>query len=209
MQINDKLFEEIKKSSSKILVVTKYYWALETKEIINYLEQKYQGFIFWYWENRLENLEVKNISREKLSFIGALQSKKIAKIVRYCSSIFSLDNIKHAQIIDRVSKDLSLKTKVFIQIKLDDNKNSWINESYLREFYDDLKSLKNIEILWISAIWKWEFSIEEKQKEFLFLKKLRDTYLEWKIISAWTSRDYKIALEYEVDLVRIGKKIML
>ena len=57
-------------------------------------------------------------------------------------------------------------------------------------------------------MWAWTFTKPEKQQEFDLLKKLRDKYLPWKLISAWTSRDYKIALENNIEVIRIGSKIL-
>ena len=54
-------------------------------------------------------------------------------------------------------------------------------------------------------IWIWE---EEKREEFRKLVSLRKTYIPKWSISAWTSRDYDIALEEGIDVVRVGSKIL-
>lgn len=206
--INHSLLKEFKYSKSKVLVVTKYWNKEETNEIINEIENNYKEFLFWVWENRIEKIMEKWIKREKLHFIWKIQSKKIEQIIMYCSTIHSLENFKHAEIINTSSKKLNLKTKVFLQINIDKSKDSWIEIKNFPNILEQIQTLENIEILWISWMWVWEFTIEEKEKEFELLKNLRDKYLPWKLISAWTSRDYQIALKYGIEVIRIGSKII-
>jgi hypothetical protein len=148
------------------------------------------------------------LQRELTHFIWNIQSKKIDQIIEHCSTIHSLSTLKHAQIIDKISKDKSLITKVFLQVKLDNEKDSWIEILEFSTILEQIQRLENIEILWISGIWAWVFTTLEKEKEFETLINLRDKYLPWKLISAWTSRDYEIALKYGIEVIRIGSKIV-
>ncbi len=215
--INHILFKEIKNSNSKILVVTKYWDKKIASQIISEINKDYSDIVFWIWENKIESIIKKDISRENMHFIWNIQSKKLQKIITSCSTIHSLQNLKHAEIIDKYSKKIWVITKVFLQINLDSKKHSWLNEIELEILIKDIEKLKNmpwknsywgIEILWISGMWAWIFTHTEKQKEFKLLKNLRDKYLPWKLISAWTSRDYKIALKNHIEVVRIGSKIL-
>lgn len=206
--INTDLFEKIKHSKSKLLAVTKYWDKYTTWKIINEINIDYSDIFFWIWENRIEKIIEKWLSRNLVHFIWNIQSKKIEKIVEYCSTIHSLWNLKHAQIIDALSKEKWIITKVFLQVKLDNEKDSWINIIDFPHILEQINKLENIEIIWISGMWAWDFTIEEKEKEFKTLINLRDKYLPWKLISAWTSRDYEIALKYGIEVVRIGSKII-
>jgi hypothetical protein len=143
-----------------------------------------------------------------MNFIWQIQSKKLEKIVSFCSTIHSLDNIKYALLIDKLSKEKNIKTKVFLQVKLDKSKDSWIEINEFTTILKEVQKLGNIEILWISGMWTWEFTIKEKENEFELLINLRDKYLPWKLISAWTSRDYEIALKYWIEVIRIWNKII-
>ena len=62
-----------------------------------------------------------------------------------------------------------------------------------------------LEILGISAIGVGEFTPEQKRKEFKELIVLRDEFLPGKKISAGTSRDFELALEAGIDVLRVGK----
>jgi len=57
-------------------------------------------------------------------------------------------------------------------------------------------------------MWAWDVSEWEKREEFKKLISLRDTYLPNWLISAGTSRDYEIALDEWIDIVRVGTKIL-
>lgn len=206
--INISLFEEFKRSKSKILAVTKYWSTFETNKIIQEIEKSYPEILFWIWENRIEKIMEKWIQRENMNIIWQIQSKKLEKIISFCSTIHSLDNVKHALLIDKLSKEKDIKTKVFLQIKLDNEKSSWIEIDAFPTILEQIKKLENIEIIWISGMWAWEFTTKEKEIEFELLINLRNKYLPWKLISAWTSRDYEIALKYWIEVIRIWSKIM-
>jgi len=53
-----------------------------------------------------------------------------------------------------------------------------------------------------------EVQESKKRKEFQQLLSLRETYIPEGLISAGTSRDYEIALDMGIDIVRIGQKIL-
>jgi uncharacterized pyridoxal phosphate-containing UPF0001 family protein len=63
--------------------------------------------------------------------------------------------------------------------------------------------MENVSLIWFSAIWKSEFTREEKEAEFDLLINLRNKYLQNWFVSAGTSLDYEIALEKGIDIVRI------
>ena len=206
--LNSSLFNDIRKSKSQILAVTKYWSKKETLEIIFEIKKHYPDLVFWIWENRIEKIIEKWLPRELTHFIWNIQSKKIDQIIEHSTTIHSLWNIKHAQIIDSTSKNKQVITKVFLQIKLDNEKDSWIKITDFPLVLEQIKKLENIEIIWISGMWTWNFTTLEKEKEFETLIYLGDKYLPWKLISAWTSRDYEIALRYWIEIVRIWSKII-
>jgi uncharacterized pyridoxal phosphate-containing UPF0001 family protein len=51
--------------------------------------------------------------------------------------------------------------------------------------------------------------LEEKEEEFRLLKRLRSKYIPNGLISAGTSRDYKIAIKEEIDIIRVGKSLVV
>lgn len=210
MKINESVFEKIRKSQKQILVVTKYWEKKETEDILNLCEKKYSDVFFGLGENRIKTLELKNLPREKVHFIGNIQSKKISKIVEYSSVIHSLDNLKHAQLFDEAIKTQFPNEilKVFLQIRLDPEKETGILPNDFEKCLEAFQKFKNLEICGISGMGKYRVSEKEKEAEFLLLKKLRDLYLSGKKISAGTSQDFEKALKKGIDIVRVGRKIV-
>ncbi len=198
------LFQNIQKSKKQILTVTKYWDKSTTLQILWEVQTKYPQVFFGIWENRIQSLEEKQIPREHVHFIGNIQSRKISEIVKHCSVIHSLASLKHAQKIEYQQTP----TKAFIQIQLDPKKQIGIPHSELQNFLSVCASYKYLDIIWISGMGSLEFSESIKRKEFQKLIKLRNDYIPNWLISAGTSRDYILALEEWVDIVRIGQKIL-
>lgn len=207
MKLNTELLNKIKKSDSKILAVTKYLDNDDTLNIIWQLEENYLDILEWIWENRLEILKEKNLDREKVHFIWNIQSKQIKDIIKYCSVIHSLDDMKHLKKFEDIAWKQWNWVQVFLQINVDSTKPWWIDKERIPEFLDIIWEMENVSLIWFSAIWKTNCSKEEKEAEFDLLIELRNKYLQNWFISAWTSRDYEIALEKWVDIIRIWTKL--
>jgi len=207
MQLNTKLLEEFKKWDSKILAVTKYLELADTLDVVNTLENEYIEILEWIWENRIEVIKEKNIEREKVHFIWNIQSKQIKDIIKHCSTVHSVDDIKHLKKFEDIAWKQWNWIQVFLQINVDENKPGGINKEKIPEFLELIWEMENVSLVWFSAIWKSDCSIEEKEAEFDLLISLRNKYLQNWFVSAWTSRDYKIALDKWVDIIRVGTKL--
>jgi uncharacterized pyridoxal phosphate-containing UPF0001 family protein len=161
------------------------------------------------WENRVNSLKEKNLDREQTHFIWNIQTKEIKHIIDYCETIHSIDNEKHIKKIEEICAKKDTFVKIFLQIKVDENKPNWILVKDIPKFLELLADCDNISLIGFSTIWKSEFTKEEKEWEFTLLKELRNKYIPNWLISAWTSRDYKIALEQEIDIIRIWKDLII
>lgn len=207
MKLNNSLLKQFAKSDSKILAVTKYFNKEETEKVLSDLEENYSDVFYGIWENRLITLREKNIEREKVHFIWNLQTKELKHIVDFCSTIHSVDSLKKAKKINDLCEVKNIWVKIFIQIKLDENKPWGILPEELWDFLIKLDNFENLWVVWISWIWKREFTKEEKEKEFDLLLKLKNKYIQKWLISAWTSLDYEIALEKWIDIIRVWNKL--
>jgi len=208
MKLNKKLIDEFKNSESKLLAVTKYWNLEETNELISQFSEEDTNILVWLWENRVNTLKEKKLEREATHFIWNIQTKEIKYIIQYCWTIHSVDNIKQIRKIEEICSKQNNWVKVFLQINLDSTKEWGIQIEEIPKFLEELAGLENISLIWFSAIWKWECSEEEKREEFRLLKSLRSKYLQNWIISAGTSRDYKIAIEEGIEIVRVGKALI-
>ncbi len=202
--LNNTLFQNVQKRSVKILIVTKYWNTNTTAEIYKLAQKQYPEIIYGLGENRIESIVEKQLPRNLVHFIGNIQSQKIRQIVQRCWVIHSLCSLKHASKIENIW----LPVSAFIQINLDDQKDIWISENNLWYFLQACRDCKHLKIIWISGMWASEVNEKEKRDEFRKLVSLRDTYLPNWLISAGTSRDYEIALEEWIDIVRVGKYVV-
>lgn len=202
--LNSLLFQKVQSAEKQILCVTKYWDSETTHTILKEVENSYPDIFFGLGENRVESLQEKNLPRESVHFIGNIQSQKIGDIVKYCSCVHSLASLKHAQKIE----NQWISVKAFIQIRLDEEKNIWISEAEISKFLEIYKGFKHLKIIGISWMGSWEFSEAEKRKEFQKLVSLRNTYIPHWLISAGTSRDYELALEEWIDVVRVGAHLL-
>ncbi len=207
MILNKELLEQFKKSESKLVAVTKYLEKEDTLEVIEKLEDEYLDILEWIWENRIEVLKEKELDREKVHFIWNIQSKQIKDIIKYSSVVHSLDDIKHLRKFEDICSKQWNWIQIFLQINLDSNKPGWIEEKDIPKFLDIVWEMENVSLIWFSWIWKSECSKEEKEAEFDLLISLRNKYLQNGFVSAGTSRDYEIALEKWVDIIRVGSKL--
>jgi len=203
--LNSEVCKKIQLHKKKILIVTKYWDQEITLQIQKEAKENYPDIYFGIWENRTNILQEKNLPRENTHFIGNIQSREIKNITRLCSTIHSLSSIKHAKKIE----NQNVKIQAFIQIKLDETKNIWISEEELSEFILACKDFKNLKIIWISGMWAADIQESEKREEFRKLIHIRDQYMPQWLISAGTSRDYQIALEEWIDVVRVGSKAIV
>lgn len=208
MKLNTQLLQDFSTSDSKLLAVTKYWNLEETNNLISQFGEDSE-ILIWLWENRVNALKEKNLEREATHFIWNIQTKEIKHILTHCSTIHSLDNIKQVRKIEDICEKQNNWIKVFLQINLDSEKEWGILEEKIPEFMEAIDATSNISLIWFSAIGKTECSDDERRKEFQLLKTLRAKYLPNGLISAGTSRDYKIAIEEEIDIIRVGKGLII
>lgn len=209
MKLNNKVIDDFKNSKiSKLLAITKYWNREEIDEFMKELWEENSDILVWFWENRLNSIKEKKLEIEACHFIGNIQTKEIKYILQYCDTIHSVDNVKQIKKIEEICSKQDKWVKIFLQVKLDQNKPWGIEESKIAEVIALIDECENISLIGFSAIWKAEFTREEKIEEFKFLKSLKTKYLPHWLISAWTSRDYEIAIEEEIDIIRVWKGLV-
>lgn len=207
MKLNTDLLEKIRNSDSRLVAVTKYADVDDTLEVLDILESEYLDILEGIWENRVESLIEKNIDREKVHFIWNIQSKQIKDIIKYASVVHSLDDIKHIRKFEDICAKSGNWIQIFLQINVDKSKPGGITVEKIPEYLELIWDMENVSLVWFSAIWKSEFTRQEKEAEFDLLISLRNKYLPNWFVSAGTSVDYEIALEKWVDIVRIGSEL--
>ena len=214
MQINQTVLNKVQTAGAKLVVVTKYWNALETQSIIAQLESK--NCILGWGENRISSLENKGLERASVHFVGRLQSRQLSTIVHHCGTVHSLASVKHAQKLDQLvgaGRDQPLPLKVFVQVNVSgDPAKEGLSPEGLPEFLLGLEALEHLEVVGLSSMgWaevETKEEIRKKKEEFRDLIALRNQYLPDGLTSAGTSRDYHLALEEGINIVRVGKSII-
>ena len=206
MSINNKILEKIKNDISvkntKLLIVTK----TRSQEDINQLiKMGYSDFA----ENRVQEAQEKFIDilpnkDIKLNLIGPLQSNKVKQALKLFDTIQSVDREK---IVNELAKhlDISSRTKNFyIQINIgEEPQKSGVMPSDFETFYQYCINKK----LKISGIMCIPPQNEDPRPFFEEMNKIKNSINEKLTLSMGMSSDYKIALDYHTDEIRIGSLI--
>jgi len=206
LSINNKILEKIKNDISykntKLLIVTKTRSQEDIKQLI---KMGYSNFA----ENRVQEAQEKFIDilpnkDIKLNLIGPLQSNKVKQALNLFDTIQSVDREK---IVNELAKhlDISSRTKNFyIQINIgEEPQKSGVIPSDFETFYQYCISKK----LKISGIMCIPPQNEDPRPFFEEMNKLKNSINEKLTLSMGMSSDYKIALDYQTDEIRIGSLI--
>ena len=163
-----------------------------------------------FGENQLQEVENKWIrlkqefSQTKLHFVGAIQSKKIEKIFKFCDVIHSIDREKIVRKIKTCEDSFNLKKEYFIQINTgNEPQKSGValdeSESFINKCINDY----NLEIKGLMCIPPHKDNPEE---HFLKLRGLGKNF-NLPYLSMGMSEDFEIALKCGATHIRVGTKI--
>ena len=202
IEILEKINEEIKAKHTKLLIVTKTRTEEEILELVNL------GFCN-FGENRVQEAEKKfskiiENNKIRLSLIGPLQSNKVKQALKLFDVIQSIDRIK---IIDEILKYKNEKTKTknfYIQINIGkENQKSGVTPNEFENMYKYCidKGLNINGIMCIPPQGK------DPTPFFSEMKMIRDKIDKNLILSMGMSSDYKTALDYQSNEIRIGSLI--
>lgn len=194
---------KVEAAGARLVAVTKYLDAPSTHAVLEALQD---APCFWaLGENRVQMLQAKNLPREKVHFVGNIQSRDIGAIAQGTCGLHSVGSAKHLRMILAERTD---PLHIFVQINISrEPQKGGILPEDMEGFLSGLNELEREAITGFSALGAGCFSIAEKEAEFVQLRQLRDRYLPKGLLCAGTSRDYEIALEQGMDIVRIGKAL--
>lgn len=208
MSINKNNLSEITENlkpykNTNLMIVTKNQSIQDIKTLLA------DGFRF-FGENRVKEArqkyeELQNYKDLKLHMIGPLQTNKVKTALKIFDAIQTLDRYT---LVDEVSKVLSkntCKTKEFyIQVNIgNENQKSGVPIKELPELYHYCLK-KKLNIVGLMCI---PPNIDIPSDFFETMKKIRDKMNRKLSLSMGMSNDYKIALNYESNIVRVGSLI--
>lgn len=138
-------------------------------------------------------------------FIGHLQSNKVKYIAPFVSMIHGVDSLKLLQEINKqaIKQNRVIDCLLQIHIAQEDTKFG-LDEQELEQLMEGAKGLQNVHIAGFMGMASNTDDESQVRKEFHGLKALKEKYPSFTELSIGMSGDYKIALEEESTLVRIG-----
>ncbi len=209
MSINSENLLDIKKNlkffpKTKLLIVTKNQ---DTKDINILVSKGYRLF----GENRVQEAEKKysqiNSNKDlELHLIGPLQRNKVKQALKIFDIIQSVDRFS---LIDEISKRIdpssNLRAKEFyIQVNIGNEEQKYgVLKKDLKELYNYSIEKKVI----VNGLMCIPPNIPDPSSYFREMIDLRDNINKNLKLSMGMSSDYKIALNFQTDIVRIGSLI--
>lgn len=148
-------------------------------------------------------------------FIGHLQTNKVKYLIGKTFLIHSVDSIKLATIIDRLSEKNNIVTNILVQINLSYDSNKFgIDPKDTYNFLYKLSKLKHIKVMGIMLIPKIELNYNQLSLLFSEFKALSIDIINKNIdnidmdhLSFGMSDDYLLAIKNGSNMVRVGSKI--
>jgi len=183
-------------------------------EIINYAIDKGLKFM---GENRVQEFlskepELKPVHRH---FIGHLQTNKVKDIIGKVEMIESVDSLKLAGEISKLSKKCGITTEVLVEINIgEEESKSGVKREDAEEFIRKISVLPNIKVRGLMAIppiCEKEEDVSQyfSQMHNLFVdiraKNIDNSSMDY--LSMGMSSDYVSAIEQGANIVRIGSSL--
>ena len=189
-----------------IVAVTKYVGPQTAKELVD-------AGVQHIGENRVDKFLEKYhaIQNEQLTWhlIGTLQRRKVKDIINLVDYFHALDSVKLAKEIDKRA-DHQIKCFLQVNISGEESKHGFAPENVFQAV-EDMKDLKNIELVGLMTMAPFEASEEECDQIFSATNALRQELADLKItnmpfteLSMGMSRDVKPAIKNGATFVRIG-----
>ena len=208
MTINNNILNEINKdlsfyNNAKLMIVTKNQSIQDIESLIS------KGYKL-FGENRVQEAKQKyeqmliNENLE-LHMIGPLQTNKVKMALKIFDTIQSIDRYSLVDEICKVSsKNICRTKKFYIQVNIgDENQKSGVHVKDLNDLYT-YSIKKKLHITGLMCI---PPDIEDPSEYFELMKNIRDKIDKNLNLSMGMSNDYKIALNYNSNMIRIGSLI--
>ena len=165
-------------------------------------------------ENRVQELLDKYDSAYRWHFIGRLQRNKVKYIIDKVELIHSLDRIELADEIEKQGAKHGKVQSCLVEINIGgEASKGGIATEEVEEFILSLKNHTHIKIEGIMSVLpnvgttELETLYDKLDDVFDKVKKIRQSNVDVKYLSAGMSGDYQIALNHKSNVLRLGKVI--
>ncbi|MEG1613117.1 MAG: YggS family pyridoxal phosphate-dependent enzyme [Clostridia bacterium] len=165
-------------------------------------------------ENRVQELCEKYDKSIDWHFIGQLQTNKVKYIIDKVSLIHSVDRLSLAIEIDKQAKKIGKTQDVLIEVNI--GREVAKGGVFLDEVENFAKSLENLDNIKIKGLMAVMPNVDFLALDNFYLQ-LRDVYDKLKetkvknanicYLSAGMSNDYRFAVKYGANIIRLGRAI--
>ncbi len=167
-------------------------------------ENRVQEFLSKYQRYNLDHPN----GRINVHFIGKLQINKVKYIIDKVDMIESVDSVKLAIIIDRYADSVNRIIDILIEVNIgrEETKSGVLVED-LDNVINAIRELEFVRIRGLMAIVPiedGEIYLKKMQELFLDCKDRFDGSVDFKYLSMGMSNDYRLAIKYGANIIRIG-----
>ena len=165
------------------------------------------------FRDKYSEISLLPIQQPSWHFIGHIQTNKVKYIVPFCSLIHTVDSVRLAEEIGKISQKNNRKTSILLQI----NTSGELSKSGIapNDVHDIVEKIQMIDGISIEGLMCIPAPEEENaiREEFRQLCELRNTLIQkypqhsWHHLSMGMSSDYHIAIEEGATIIRIGTAI--
>ena len=170
-----------------------------------------------FGENKVQEMTKKHEDLPKdikWHMVGHVQSNKIKYMAPYVDLVHGIDSLKSVKILNKEAKKNNRVIKCLLQLKISDEFSKFgLSKKEIESILNSINTLglKNINIAGIMTIGSFTNNINTVIEEFEKTKKifvdLKMTFPNLKILSMGMSNDYKIAIKYGSNMIRVGSLI--
>ena len=170
-----------------------------------------------FGENKIQEMTEKyeELPKDiKWHMVGHVQSNKIKYMAPYVELVHGIDSLKSVKILNKEAKKNNRIIKCLLQLKISNEFTKFgLSEEEIESILNSINSLglKNIKVIGIMTIGSFTNNMSIAVKEFSMTKKifdnLKSAFPNLKILSMGMSNDYKIAIKYGSNMIRVGSLI--
>ena len=170
-----------------------------------------------FGENKIQEMTKKyeELPKDiKWHMVGHVQSNKIKYMAPYVELVHGIDSLKSVKILNKEAKKNNRIIKCLLQLKISNEFTKFgLSEEEIESILNSINSLglKNIKVIGIMTIGSFTNNMSIAVKEFSMTKKifdnLKSAFPNLKILSMGMSNDYKIAIKYGSNMIRVGSLI--
>lgn len=180
-----------------------------------------------FGENRVEEAEAKVGHLPKAitwHMIGHIQSRKAKRVVPLFELVHSVDGVKLARRLDRLSAERPKPLPVFLECNVSGEESkygfaadAWTEDRGQKELLfaavGEILALPNLQVLGLMTMAPIVADPEQARPVFVRLRELRDEltmtfpHADWRHLSMGMTDDFEVAIEEGATMIRVGRAI--